>query len=63
MADNRLAIWKTDEALKAEMQRLVKQGPREVRLLTFCKKTLLNIHGAFARLTDVYVILKYILQR
>ena len=24
-----------------------------MRLLTFCKKTLLNIHVAFARLTDV----------
>ncbi len=38
MADNRLAIWKTDEALKDEMQKRVKQGLKRSEIVDFLKQ-------------------------
>ena len=35
MADNRLATWKNDEALRSEMQKLVKQGLKRSEILDF----------------------------
>ena len=35
MADNRLATWKNDEALRSEMQKLVKQGLKRSEIVDF----------------------------
>ena len=55
MADNCLAIWKNDEALRSEMQKLGKQGVKRSEIVNFLH-TSLNIRGA---LIAVYVIFNY----
>ena len=37
MADNRLATWKNDEALRSEMQKLVKQGLKRSEIVDFLR--------------------------